>query len=563
MIILITFSFLAGLITMLSPCILSIAPILLAANAEQSRSKPLGIIIGLVFSFSFFTLSLTTIVRATGITPDIFRYAALGMIIFFGLTMLIPAFENAFNILTAGIARVGNSIQRQSTLIQTDFISGLLLGIALGLLWTPCAGPILATITTIAATSGITATSILMAVFYSLGAAVPMALLSFGSTKIVHSLSSFSAHAHTIRKILGIITITSALAIMFHADVMIQEKIAQFFPNITLEQNSILQKELDMLHKKNSSEPTAGTVAPEITGIAEWLNSQPLTLAQLRGKVVLLDFWTYTCINCIRTLPHITQWYNTYKDKGLEIIGIHTPEFAFEKSKPHVEDAIKRFNITYPVALDNEYKTWQAYSNRYWPSHYLIDQHGIIVKRHFGEGGYVEMENAICALLNLPQCDKKEQYPSTKPITPETYLGFERADRYSPELQIQPNQPTSYNTTTSLRNDQVGLTGVWTVRPDCIQSESDNNKISLDFIGNHVYLVMQSDNPQLLTVLLDGKPVPEKYRSRDMNKNAKIMVHKPRMYELIDLKEDYGRHTLTLQCQKGINAYVFTFGGEK
>lgn len=548
---------------MLSPCILSIAPILLAANAEQSRSKPLGIIIGLVFSFSFFTLSLTTIVRATGITPDIFRYAALGMIIFFGLTMLIPAFENAFNILTAGIARVGNSIQRQSTLIQTDFISGLLLGIALGLLWTPCAGPILATITTIAATSGITATSILMAVFYSLGAAVPMALLSFGSTKIVHSLSSFSAHAHTIRKILGIITITSALAIMFHADVMIQEKIAQFFPNITLEQNSILQKELDMLHKKNSSEPTAGTVAPEITGIAEWLNSQPLTLAQLRGKVVLLDFWTYTCINCIRTLPHITQWYNTYKDKGLEIIGIHTPEFAFEKSKPHVEDAIKRFNITYPVALDNEYKTWQAYSNRYWPSHYLIDQHGIIVKRHFGEGGYVEMENAICALLNLPQCDKKEQYPSTKPITPETYLGFERADRYSPELQIQPNQPTSYNTTTSLRNDQVGLTGVWTVRPDCIQSESDNNKISLDFIGNHVYLVMQSDNPQLLTVLLDGKPVPEKYRSRDMNKNAKIMVHKPRMYELIDLKEDYGRHTLTLQCQKGINAYVFTFGGEK
>ena len=548
---------------MLSPCILSIAPILLAANAEQSRSKPLGIIIGLVFSFSFFTLSLTTIVRATGITPDIFRYAALGMIIFFGLTMLIPAFENAFNILTAGIARVGNSIQRQSTLIQTDFISGLLLGIALGLLWTPCAGPILATITTIAATSGITATSILMAVFYSLGAAVPMALLSFGSTKIVHSLSSFSAHAHTIRKILGIITITSALAIMFHADVMIQEKIAQFFPNITLEQNSILQKELDMLHKKNSSEPTTGTVAPEITGIAEWLNSQPLTLAQLRGKVVLLDFWTYTCINCIRTLPHITQWYNTYKDKGLEIIGIHTPEFAFEKSKPHVEDAIKRFNITYPVALDNEYKTWQAYSNRYWPSHYLIDQHGIIVKRHFGEGGYVEMENAICALLNLPQCDKKEQYPSTKPITPETYLGFERADRYSPELQIQPNQPTSYNTTTSLRNDQVGLTGVWTVRPDCIQSESDNNKISLDFIGNHVYLVMQSDNPQLLTVLLDGKPVPEKYRSRDMNKNAKIMVHKPRMYELIDLKEDYGRHTLTLQCQKGINAYVFTFGGEK
>ena len=533
---------------MLSPCVLSIAPILLAAGTEQSRYKPLGIITGLILSFSFFTLSLTAIVQATGISPDIFRYVALGIIIFFGLTMIIPAFEHVFNVLTARITHIGSAIQEQSTQIKTEFISGLLLGIALGLIWTPCAGPILATITTIAATSDLTLTTILMTVSYCIGAATPMLLLCFGGAKIIRSITSLSPYTHTIRQIFGVIIITSAFAIIFHADVIIQEKIAHFFPTITLEDNPLLHKELDMLQKPKPS--LLSTKAPELVGISDWLNSKPLTLAQLKGKVVLLDFWTYTCINCIRTLPHITQWYTKYKDKGLEIIGIHTPEFAFEKSKPHVEDAIKRFNITYPIALDNDYKTWKAYNNRYWPSHYLVDQNGIIVKTQFGEGNYTEMENAICALLNVPQCEKIDEPPFSKPLTPETYLGFKRGDRYQPDLNIQANKPATYQPTKPLDDDQVGLTGTWTVAPDCVRSETDNSEIALNFVGNHVYIVMQSDKPQLLTVLLDGKPVPKKYRSHDMDAEGKILVHKPRMYEILDLKKDYGRHTLTLQCQK-------------
>jgi cytochrome c biogenesis protein CcdA/thiol-disulfide isomerase/thioredoxin len=561
MVLLLIFAFFAGFITILSPCILSIAPILLATGTEQSRYKPLGIITGLIISFSFFTLFMTAMVQVTGISPDIFRYIALGIIIFFGLTMIVPTFENIFTLLTSKIAYMGSTIQKHSTLVKAEFLNGLLLGVALGLIWTPCAGPILATITAIAATGGITLTTILITIAYSTGAAIPMLLICFGSAKIINSTAKFAPYAHTIRQIFGVIIIASAFAIMFHADIIIQEHIAHLFPTIAVENSPFLHKELNMLYKKNSPESIESKIhAPELVGISDWLNSKPLTLAQLRGKVVLVDFWTYTCINCIRTLPHVTQWYNDYKNKGLEIIGVHTPEFAFEKNKFHVENAIKRFNISYPVALDNDYKTWQAYNNHYWPAHYLIDQNGIIVKTHFGEGNYTEMENAIRMLLHIPPLKKQGDFIPRKPITQETYLGFERADRYHPSLQIQKNKAASYQLVEPLVDDQVGLTGNWTITQDCIKSETDSTLLKLNFIANHVYIVMQSDTPQLITVLLDDKPVPQKYYSRDMNAEGKILVHEPRMYEVINLKNDYGRHTLTLQCQKGINAYVFTFG---
>ncbi len=574
MIILLIFAFIAGFITILSPCILSIAPLLLATSSNGTHSKPFGIIAGFVTSFSFFTLAMTAIVEATGISPDIFRAIALGIVIFFGLTMIIPWLENKFTIMTSFIAQLGSSIEKKivpdtsssspiNASSQTpaniepqnkgyvEFFTGLIVGIALGLIWTPCAGPILATITVIAATKGITLTTILMTLSYSLGAAIPMLLISFGGTKIIQSTTALTPYTHTIRQIFGIIIIVSALAMIFHVDTFIQEKVAHLFPSITIENSSKLQKELTMLKKSNYVRSESERQAPELVGITDWINSKPLTLAQLKGKVVLLDFWTYSCINCVRTLPHVTEWYKEYKDKGLEIIGIHTPEFAFEKNKQHVEDAVKRFNITYPVALDNNYQTWQAYNNHYWPAHYLINQDGNIVKTHFGEGDYVEMENAIRALLNMPSIEKKPTPSPARPavsdealakseavegqhITQETYLGSERGK------QSYPTQP--------LGNDQVGLTGTWTIAPDHIHSEQDTSEIILNFIATHVYLVAQSDTPQQIMVFLDGKPV------------SSIKIHQPQMYEIIDVKEKYGRHTLTLQCSKGIDAYVFTFG---
>jgi cytochrome c biogenesis protein CcdA/thiol-disulfide isomerase/thioredoxin len=558
MFLLIVFAFLAGVVTILSPCILSIAPILLAAGTNHNHKKPLGIIIGLIISFSFFTLTLSGIIQATGISPDIFRYIALGIIIFFGLIMIIPPLEDSFAVLTQHIARIGNIVQERSVYIHTDFISGFILGIALGLLWTPCAGPILATITTLAATEGISLTSILMTLAYSTGAALPMLLICFGGTKVLQSTTALAPYTHMIRIVFGIIVIVSALAIAFHVDVIVQEKIAHWFPTINVEQNALIQKELNVLRKSEGIETMKK--APDLVGLTDWINSEPLTLAQLQGKVVLLDFWTYTCINCIRTLPHVKQWYESYKDYDFEVIGIHTPEFAFEKSKKNVEEAVQRFGITYPVALDNDYQTWKAYDNHYWPAHYLINQQGSIVKKHFGEGNYVEMEDAIRALLNIPPCKKAEEAPCIKELTPETYLGFERASSYQSSLKLQRNISASYQIVETLDDNQVGLQGLWIIKSDCVQSNGHNSTLQLNFIANHVYLVMQSDTPQQLTILLDGKPIPKKYRTKDMNDEGKILVHEARMYELLDVKNDYGRHTLTLQCPEGINAYVFTFG---
>jgi len=560
MLLLIIFAFLAGLVTILSPCILSIAPILLTAGANHNYHKPLGVITGIIISFSFFTLTLSAIVQATDISPDIFRYLALGIIIFFGFIMLIPSLETAFSSLAGRIARIGNIVQEHSSKIQTNFFSGLVLGFALGLLWTPCAGPILATITALAATGGITLSTVLITLAYTTGAAIPMLLFCFGGSKILKSISSIAPYTHTVRQLFGVIVIASAVAMIFHVDVMIQEKLAHWLPSIALEQSKIVEKELNMLRKSEGLELM--TPAPELVGITAWLNSEPLTLAQLKGKAVLIDFWTYSCINCIRTLPHVKEWYSSYRDYGFEVIGVHTPEFAFEKSIANVENAIKRFDIAYPVALDNDYQTWRAYNNHYWPAHYLIDQDGTIVKKHFGEGNYVEMEDAIRGLLNIPPCKKQEVLPYTTPLTPEIYLGFERAERYHPSLTLQKNIPASYQTAGTLETNQVGLQGAWTIMSDAIISNSNTSVLELNFMANQVYLVAQSDKPAVLTILLDGKTVPGKYHTQDMNQDGIILIHAARMYEILDLKDDYGQHTLTLQCPEGVKLYVFTFGGK-
>lgn len=255
MLLLIIFSFLAGFVTIFSPCILSIAPILFTAGSNGNHKKPIGIVIGLIISFSFFTLTLSTIVQATGISPDIFRYIAIGIIIFFGLTMVLPSFERAFTSLTQQIARAGTFVQEHSIAAHEHFISGFVLGIALGLLWTPCAGPILATITTLAAAGHTTLFTILITIAYTTGAAIPMLLFAFGGSKILNTVTKITPYSHVIRQIFGVITIISAIAIAFHVDIIIQEKIAHWFPSITIEQNKIIETELDMLRESEGMSP--------------------------------------------------------------------------------------------------------------------------------------------------------------------------------------------------------------------------------------------------------------------------------------------------------------------
>jgi len=567
MIILLLFSALAGIVTVLSPCILPILPVLLSAGVGRGRQRAYGIIIGLIVSFAFFTLSLTAIVHATGISPDLLRYAAIALIIIFGLTMLFPQLGNRFAAMTSGIANLGILVQDRSSQVDSGFLSGLMLGTALGLLWTPCAGPILATITTLVATSAVTWNVVLITLAYSTGAALPMFLIMYGGNRIISSTKILAGYSESIRQFFGGLMIAGALAIAFHVDVVLQQFTVHYFPMLNVENNQLLNKELMALNQPQnpsfSFEGNKKPQAPDFVGISEWINSPALSMEDLRGHVVLIDFWTYSCINCVRTLPHLKQWYATYRDLGFVIVGVHTPEFEFEKIPENVKNAVTRFGITYPVALDNKYQTWQRYNNHYWPAHYLVDQNGIVQYHHFGEGNYAETENAIRTLLGLEQITTTAAPEAVGPLTPETYLGYERGSQYQTGMALKYDQIAVYDYQEPLAPDHVGLKGSWFVDAQFIRAEG-TSRLDLNFMANRVYLVMSSPTPQLIAVLLDDQPVPAKYYTADINKRGQILVHEARMYDILDLKGENGRHKLTLQFPNGVQPYVFTFGkGEK
>src|SRR5258708_2148634 len=343
--------------------------------------------------------------------------------------MIFPTLSEGFEQLTAFVSNMGNKLQSQEATKNTGFFGGFLLGISLGLLWTPCAGPILASVTTLALTGNVNLTAVFLTIAYGFGGGVPILLIAYGDNRALTSSRFLSSKATGIRKVFGVVMIATALAMLFNLDRQLQLIAIQYFPSLQPDSSSAVQLALKNLGKSNDQlsrqlqgkpldkvsmvDQTGGALpdlgpAPELTGITAWINSTPLTLASLRGKVVLVDFWTYTCINCIRTLPYVTTWYNTYKDQGFVVIGVHTPEFEFEKKYSNVVDAVNRFKILYPVAQDNNYATWNAYQNQYWPAHYLLDKQGHIRQVHFGEGNYTETENAIRSLLGMDPLLKED-----------------------------------------------------------------------------------------------------------------------------------------------------------
>lgn len=561
MILLFLFAFLAGLVTAFSPCTLPILPVLLSAGANISRTRPFGIVLGLVLSFTFFTLFLTALVRATGISPDILRYAAIAFIFFFGLVMFVPSLSGWFARATACIAAAGEAGQQESQKWGRGWTGGLILGGCLGLLWTPCAGPILAAIATLAATQAISWQLFFLILFYSLGSALPMLLIIYGGQAILASSRWLSRHTEGIRKGFGLLMMLTALMMASGLDLSFQSWASKFVPSLVIEENPIVTQQLAKLRNQKSLK-TLGN-APELEGISSWINAKPLTLEELRGKVVLVDFWTYSCINCIRTLPIHQQWVDSYGKNGFVLIGVHTPEFEFEKKRDNVAKAVERFAITYPVALDNDYKTWQAYHNAYWPAHYLIDQKGVIREVHFGEGNYVQTENAIRALLGLAPIAKAEPKGETRlGQTPETYLGYERAEQYIPELEIKPDQTANFNFKNSPGPDQVALRGAWHIGPQSISSQGEESMLQINFQAMYVYLVMNGKSAKPVMVLLDGKPLPKKNYTGDMNQDGQILIDQPRKYDIVDLKDKFERHQLTLIVPKEVSAYAFTFGSE-
>jgi thiol-disulfide isomerase/thioredoxin len=455
--------------------------------------------------------------------------------------MLFPRLSDWFAKITTPVSTAGQKIQPEKT---TGFWGGLLFGVALGLLWTPCAGPILATITVLVATHAITWNAVLLTLSYSIGAGVPLFLIAYGSRKIIGASRFLSKHSEGIRCFFGGIMILFAAVLFFHYDMVLEQKLISYLPQSLVENNPRLERELKKLRGET---PTQGK-APELKGIVAWINSPPLSLEQLKGKVVLIDFWTYSCINCLRTLPYLEKWDEKYKDKGLVIIGVHTPEFEFEKDPANIKRAAHQLGIHYPIAVDSNYETWQAYHNHYWPAHYLIDQQGNIRMVHFGEGAYVEMENAIRSLLGLTPLMGLEPQQGIRPLTPETYLGLARSQRYNPQISLKPYATVNYAYSSPLANDEVGLHGTWKAEDEYIEAESEQSDISLNFQAKQVYLVLSGKSEYPMQVYLDGSLTKE------------VVVDGDRKYDLVNT--NYGRHLLSIKVPKGVKAYVFTFGAD-
>ena len=574
MIILLGFAFLAGIVTILSPCILPILPIVLSGSVGGDKKRPYGIILGFILSFTFFTLFLATIIRLTGIPTNALRIIAGIVLLLFGLSLLLSNLQAIMEKLFTKL-----SVFAPKANPNSGFWGGFVIGLTIGIVWTPCVGPILGSVIALAATSQVTATTFLITLTYSLGTAIPMFLIMYGGRNLLKKAPWLTHNTSLIQKAFGILMIIFSLAIFTNVDQQIEGYLAAspYGADLTqLENTSAVTNQLSTLKSQQATSNTGdasglfntNSPAPDFVGITNWLNTnQPLTINKLKGKVVLVDFWTYTCINCIRTLPHVTSWYDKYHKEGFVVIGVHTPEFAFEHETTNVQNAIKQYNIHYPVAQDNNYATWNNYNNQYWPAEYLIDANGNVRRTHFGEGEYDQTELAIQTLLK--QAGKKvsskldtmqDTTPQTQ-ISPETYLGSSKMQYYYPSTTLG-NGTSTFTLSNSIPQNTFNLGGEWTINDD---EAITGNKATLgyNFSASNVYLVLRpstSHKASLVKVFLDNKPVDETTAGADVKKGM-VTVPTDRLYHLIDLHGKTENHLLRLEFQTpGIQAFAFTFG---
>jgi cytochrome c biogenesis protein CcdA/thiol-disulfide isomerase/thioredoxin len=540
MVLLLIFGFLAGVVTAISPCVLPVLPVLLAGGA--SGRKPLRIVAGLVVSFTVFTLFATWLLTKLGLPLDTLRNLAIAFLFLMAAVLLVPQVA----------LRIERSLASFSRLRPKNAGNGFFLGATLGLVFVPCAGPFLAALAANAAREHFGVRTLLTMLAYSLGAALPMLAIAYGGREAAGRLRR---HAETVRVVSGTVIAIVAVGLVFHVD----DRLAKLTPGYTdflqakIENNSSAKKQLARLRgvKTPVVVASAGSglqddgIAPPLHADGAWINSPPLDLAKLRGKVVLVDFWTYSCINCLRTLPHLKAWYAAYHKDGLVIIGVHTPEFAFEHVTSNVESAVKRLGITYPVAQDNKYKTWDNYANEYWPAEYLIDKQGNIVHHHYGEGAYGETESLIRRLVDAKgrRATGEPDLSPAGPMTPESYLGYERLQNYVGRNPV-PDRFAEYSFPASIPQNALAYSGEWKVAAQPITA-GKNARLRLSFVGRDVYLVMGGRGT--VQALVDGKPV------RTIDVNAQ------RLYTVVS--SDRTRSgLLELRFSPGVQAYSFTFG---
>ena len=564
MLTLLFFSFLAGFASILSPCIWPLLPIVLSVSAGEGRRRPLGMCLGVMAGFLFLTLALASLEKILPVPADILRLFAVIVIAFFGLSFLMPVVGEKMDIFFNILRRY----LRISPGKKEGFAGGVLVGFSTGLLWAPCAGPILAGIAALAASQEITLRIILVAVVYAAGLGFPLFILATAGFLGFH-IKGILSHARLIRPVFGLVMIAAALLLYTNQDKIIQIKILRTFPAyerflLRTEGRERFDEQIESF-RGEAELPVSGKMAPDFQGIAAWLNTTPLNLAQLKGKVVLVDFWTYTCVNCIRTLPFVEGWYEKYKEGPFVVIGVHTPEFAFEKEIKNVQKAVKTFKINYPVALDNDYKTWRVYRNQYWPAEYLIDARGDIRYVRFGEGHEDETERAIRSLLKeaggqvLPETMAKKSRPIGHYVTPETYLGLARINPLALRQSVRPGRQI-FLRPDFLPEDAVAFGGAWEMAAESAQAEK-GSVLEIHFRAEQVFLVISpGKSGERIAVFLDDRPVDGLSAGKDVKK-GQVKLETQRLYHLIDLKGKPGSHILRLEFQGERTAvYAFSFG---
>jgi cytochrome c biogenesis protein CcdA/thiol-disulfide isomerase/thioredoxin len=566
MLFLLAFSFLAGFATILAPCIWPLLPLVLSVSSTGGKRKPFGLTLGVMTSFTLFTLFVSYLERFLHIDANFFRLVAVVVIGFLGLSLLFPALGARFE---SWVNRVLQPLQNrlQGNGEGQGFGAGYAAGFSIGLVWAPCAGPILATIATLAATQSVSFQVILVTLAYAVGLGIPLFLVALGGSVLFARMRQVNKYTGRIQQVFGVIMIAVALLIYTNYDKTIQLRILQAFPSYGnllngVENNKIVSAQLDSLRgtkareesgEKGGELPDLGP-APEFTGITNWLNSPPLTLASLKGKVVLVDFWTYSCINCLRTLPNTKAWWQKYGPDHFTLIGVHAPEFAFEKETSNVQKALKQFDITYPVPQDNDFATWKAYHNEYWPAEYLIDANGTLRHTKFGEGDYDGTERLIRQLLTdanpnlkLPGATNTADATPRTRLTPETYLGAGKAVNYGGDGEYRAGTAT-FAFPATLPDDRFALRGLWTLDDQGATADGDDAAIRLNYTAKDVYVVVGGTGT--ITVTRGGQTA------------ATTIGGPPTLHQIAgnEVGDTAHRDQLDMRVGKGLQVFSFTFG---
>ncbi|HVW17023.1 MAG TPA: cytochrome c biogenesis protein DipZ [Solirubrobacteraceae bacterium] len=552
------FAVIAGAATAVSPCVLPILPALLGAGATGGRRRPFGVVLGLAVTFTVTIVGLAEVAKGVGLGDSGLRDAAIAVLAAFGVAMVVPALAARLEAPLSRLARLGP----RST--GDGFWSGLCVGAAFGFVYAPCAGPILAAVIAVSAASGST---VLVGLGYALGTALMLLVVSLLGRRVLRPL-----RGPGLQRALGAVMVLTAGAMALQLDVRFQEAIAVHWPAglvnpaRPLEDSHAVQARLDRLrgpsrYAKRPSGPAASLPdlgpAPEFADTQRWFNTpggRPLTMAGLRGRVVLIDFWTYTCINCIRTLPYLNAWNARYRADGLTIVGVHSPEFPFEHDAGNVARAIRADHIAYPVVQDNDLATWDAWGNQYWPADYLVDARGRVRYAAFGEGDYDQTEAAIRALLadagRAPSAARATPHGAIAPsglTTPETYLGVERAQGVDPQPTLGTHD---YDATPSdrLALSRFTIGGRWSIAQQGATAVRDAT-IGARVYAKDVYLVLSpaKHGRSTVRVTVDGRPA------------APIHVTGQRLYTIASFRSA-DDHRIALRLDPGTSAFAFTFG---